>query len=379
MDYLKKNLTQVRSHTYLSNNDPRYCEKYLKFHPHDRQMLYQYAQELFKKGKFTEGVKQLEKSSALGYFQAKRELGHLNQFQSLPNAKQNKTASRYSSLWKWLLALLILSLLLFSFLIVWRYVENRFFIEKNDYYYQFHEYHNPEPPPKDDDLNSVSVPIEKQKETLALLSVENALVRYNEIYGHIPKSLDELTGGAPSNFLTLSHEASVQKDKILIKSKSQDEFSNFNKFELHFYPKANKLILAKISPSGKETILSSYTTASGKGALPFSSSKVSQRVVNPNGGGGVLGTRGLVLQDGYAIHGTNDPTSIGQKVTHGCIRLRSGDMEALYPYISIGTPFMVKSGFPDAPFLKTGLPELAVDSSILKKEESPGTHFTWRN
>ncbi|WP_114746894.1 L,D-transpeptidase [Falsibacillus pallidus] len=378
MDYLKKNLTQVRSHTYLSNNDPRYCEKYLKFHPHDRQMLYQYAQELFKKGKFTEGVKQLEKSSALGYFQAKRELDHLNQYQSLPYAAQNKKASRYSSLWKWLLAILILSLLLFTFLIVWRYVENRFFIEKNDYYYQFHEYHNPEPPPKDD-LNSVSIPIEKQKETLALLSVENAFVRYHELYGHIPKSLDEMTGGAPSNFLTLSDEATAQKDTILLKSKSPDKFANFSKLELHFYPKANKLILAKISPSGKETILSSYTTASGKENLPFSTSKVSQRVVNPNGGDGVLGTRGLVLQDGYAIHGTNDPASIGQKVTHGCIRLRSGDMEALYSYISIGTPFLVKPGLPDAPLLKTGLPQLSVASAILKKEESPGAHFTWRN
>ena len=46
--------------------------------------------------------------------------------------------------------------------------------------------------------------------------------------------------------------------------------------------------------------------------LPFKESKIEERVMNPNGGAGPLGTRGIVLQDHYAIHGTNNPSSIGQ-------------------------------------------------------------------
>ena len=59
--------------------------------------------------------------------------------------------------------------------------------------------------------------------------------------------------------------------------------------------------------------------------------------MNPNGGEGALGTRGLVLQDHYAIHGTNNPSSIGSYTTLGCIRLLNENIETLYPYIPIGT------------------------------------------
>lgn len=52
---------------------------------------------------------------------------------------------------------------------------------------------------------------------------------------------------------------------------------------------------------------------------------------------GVLGTRRLKMPDGYAIHGTNNPASIGQAVSHGCIRMRNEDIEQLYPMVPIGT------------------------------------------
>ncbi len=56
---------------------------------------------------------------------------------------------------------------------------------------------------------------------------------------------------------------------------------------------------------------------------------------------GVLGTRRLDLGDGYGIHGTDHPESIGQSVSHGCVRLRNEDIERLYPMVAIGTPVYI--------------------------------------
>jgi hypothetical protein len=56
---------------------------------------------------------------------------------------------------------------------------------------------------------------------------------------------------------------------------------------------------------------------------------------------GVLGTRRLYLGDGYGIHGTNDPASIGQSVSHGCVRMRNEEIERLFDMVEIGTPVFI--------------------------------------
>jgi lipoprotein-anchoring transpeptidase ErfK/SrfK len=56
---------------------------------------------------------------------------------------------------------------------------------------------------------------------------------------------------------------------------------------------------------------------------------------------GVLGTRRLNLGDGYALHGTNRPETVGQSVSHGCVRLRNEDIEALYEMVPVGTPVYI--------------------------------------
>jgi len=52
---------------------------------------------------------------------------------------------------------------------------------------------------------------------------------------------------------------------------------------------------------------------------------------------GVLGTHRLNIGDGYALHGTDKPESIGQAVSHGCVRLRNEDIETLYRMVPVGT------------------------------------------
>ncbi len=49
---------------------------------------------------------------------------------------------------------------------------------------------------------------------------------------------------------------------------------------------------------------------------------------------------GLSLPD-YGIHGTNAPSSIYTMTTHGCIRLRPEDIEALFRRVSPGTPVRI--------------------------------------
>ena len=56
---------------------------------------------------------------------------------------------------------------------------------------------------------------------------------------------------------------------------------------------------------------------------------------------GVLGTHRLNMGDGYALHGTDQPESIGRSVSHGCVRLRNEDIEMLYQMVPVGTPVFI--------------------------------------
>ena len=56
---------------------------------------------------------------------------------------------------------------------------------------------------------------------------------------------------------------------------------------------------------------------------------------------GVLGAYRLNIGNGYALHGTNRPETIGQAVSHGCVRLRNEDIERLYGMVAVGTPVYI--------------------------------------
>lgn len=56
---------------------------------------------------------------------------------------------------------------------------------------------------------------------------------------------------------------------------------------------------------------------------------------------GVLGVNRLYLGDGYGIHGTDVPTSIGRGASHGCVRVRNEDIETLFRIVPLGTPVYI--------------------------------------
>jgi hypothetical protein len=56
---------------------------------------------------------------------------------------------------------------------------------------------------------------------------------------------------------------------------------------------------------------------------------------------GVLGTHRLNLGNGYAIHGTNQPETVGRAVSHGCVRVRNEDIAKLFEMVQVGTPVYI--------------------------------------
>ena len=60
-----------------------------------------------------------------------------------------------------------------------------------------------------------------------------------------------------------------------------------------------------------------------------------------------LGARALYLFNGkkdtmFRIHGSNEPDTIGQAVSSGCIRMTNEDVTDLYSRVSVGTVVVVR-------------------------------------
>jgi lipoprotein-anchoring transpeptidase ErfK/SrfK len=65
-------------------------------------------------------------------------------------------------------------------------------------------------------------------------------------------------------------------------------------------------------------------------------------VIRGGAGNNPMGAAALTLSGGeYAIHGTNNPGSIGGQVSYGCIRMHNSDVLDLYGRVGVGTPVIV--------------------------------------
>src|ERR1700730_4024798 len=69
------------------------------------------------------------------------------------------------------------------------------------------------------------------------------------------------------------------------------------------------------------------------------------RKIVPPGKANPLGTRWMGLNHkGYGIHGTNNQSSVGHNVSHGCIRMRKADVEQLFEIVKVGDVVEMVSG-----------------------------------
>lgn len=92
-------------------------------------------------------------------------------------------------------------------------------------------------------------------------------------------------------------------------------------------------------------VIKEYVVATGKAASPTPLG--SFKIVEKAKWGGGFGSRWLGLDvpwGKYGIHGTNQPGSIGQNISGGCIRMRNKDVEELYSLIENNTTVYISRG-----------------------------------
>jgi lipoprotein-anchoring transpeptidase ErfK/SrfK len=103
-----------------------------------------------------------------------------------------------------------------------------------------------------------------------------------------------------------------------------------------------------VGRAGKTWTGTSYI--SGKYLKPAWSPPADVRADKPHlpnvipGGSGAnpMGVAAMTLSGGeYAIHGTNQPGSIGGSVSYGCIRMHNADVMDLYRRVGVGTKVVV--------------------------------------
>lgn len=101
-------------------------------------------------------------------------------------------------------------------------------------------------------------------------------------------------------------------------------------------------------------ILKTYRVSTGKdSSTPTGTFKITTKVVNPvwytsgavvppESPKNILGSRWLGLsKQGYGIHGTTEPQSIGKSVTAGCVRMKNSEVEELYSIVPEGTEVVI--------------------------------------
>ena len=94
-----------------------------------------------------------------------------------------------------------------------------------------------------------------------------------------------------------------------------------------------------------------YPVAVGKASSPTPMGEwvITEKIAGWHGATGVRWMRLSNPWGSYGIHGTNNPGSIGQMVSAGCVRMFNHDVIELYDWIEIGTQVTLKGRGPYGP------------------------------
>lgn len=110
--------------------------------------------------------------------------------------------------------------------------------------------------------------------------------------------------------------------------------AKYGLYSIEVYPVQHRLVVKLQGQKIKE-----YSVAVGNPSTPTPVGEY-QIVYKGKNWGASFGPRWLGLNvpwGNYGIHGTNKPHSIGQHLSHGCIRMRNRDVLELYDIIPVGT------------------------------------------
>lgn len=138
------------------------------------------------------------------------------------------------------------------------------------------------------------------------------------------------------------------------------------------------------TPEGITKIINKKKDPSWRPPLSMRLKKPELPEIMPPGPDNPMGKYALYLDSrkdikwiGIAIHGTDNPSSIGSRVSLGCIRLYSQDIEELYELIEVGTVVNIVNQdikvdkILDKIYLETHLktaPDLVIDSWRIKEK-----------
>lgn len=127
-----------------------------------------------------------------------------------------------------------------------------------------------------------------------------------------------------------------------------------------------------------DQIIRQYRVGLGGERTPEGKFIISEKVVNPNGrADGAFGSRGMTLSNTlYAIHGTDEPDSMGKDESLGCIRMTKEDVEELFDLVPMGTEVIItKDKLPEAANRPMSEPPYRVP--LTSGQENPNKIYKW--
>lgn len=157
-------------------------------------------------------------------------------------------------------------------------------------------------------------------------------VRYGKIWGYVNKNY---VGNKVNNNYNMIINKGQVLNKLIIVNKSSLTCSYYENGRL----------------------ISSYKCAIGKASTPTPNNSftiIDKQANRPYYKKGIpggdprnpLGKRFLqISKSGYAIHGNCDESSIGKRVSDGCIRLHNWDIISLYNKVNVGTRVVIGTGY----------------------------------
>ena len=215
-----------------------------------------------------------------------------------------------------------------------------------------------------------------RQESLAVLS--SAIISYKKDNGNYPIDLSALTQPFPNNWLAGSDAVMEQEFEPLLlkivaakegvgrktqgnskgstadssdlkKNATSSQNKQFEPGNGPYFTRPLEIIVDKklhqLMVVSGQVVLRSYQVGLGGAKTPEGQFQISDKVINPNGrSDGEFGSRGMQLSDtNYAIHGTNEPSSMGKDLSLGCVRMLKEDIEELFDLVPKGTKVTITS------------------------------------
>jgi L,D-transpeptidase ErfK/SrfK len=137
---------------------------------------------------------------------------------------------------------------------------------------------------------------------------------------------------------------------------------NVAELRMYYFPENSGTAPEGVAPGSRRVITHPISIGRMDWATPLGVTTVTAKVANPSwyppqsirdehaarndflprvvppGPDNPLGNHSMRLGiPGYLIHGTNRPSGVGMRVTHGCVRMFPEDIEALYKTVPVGT------------------------------------------